>query len=115
MAPRSPQWLPLLSGEDKEAKIDELKVSLMRAKRVLSVQRQGRSRSEHNLKISTEETNSLRQQIEKLETEAATAREEKVNANKRVRRLSSMLRSTNGDDSKVTGKSAEGNQTEEVF
>ena len=86
-------WTLSKASKDKEAKIDELKESLARAKRVLCVQRQGRSRSEHNLKASTETIASLREQIEKLETQAATARDEKLKANKKVRRLSSMLQS----------------------
>ena len=102
------------ASKDKDTTIAELKESLMRAKRVLSVQRQGRFRSEHNLKTSSETIASLHQQIEKLETEAATAREEKLNATKQVRRLSSMLRSTNDNKSdSVRVKSAEGKQSQE--
>ena len=92
-------WTLSKASKDKEAKIDELKESLARAKRVLCVQRQGRSRSEHNLKASTETIASLREQIEKLETQAATARDEKLKANKKVRRLSSMLQSAS--DNKI--------------
>jgi len=78
-------------AKEKEAKIDELKESLIRAKRVLSVQRQGRSRSEHNLRTSTDTITSLKEQIEKMETQRDRARDEKLKANNKVRRLSSML------------------------
>uniref|UniRef100_A0A7S2VHY6 Uncharacterized protein n=1 Tax=Skeletonema marinoi TaxID=267567 RepID=A0A7S2VHY6_9STRA len=102
------------ASKDNEANIEELTESLVRAKRVLSVQRQGRSRSEHNLKTSTETIASLHQQIEKLEAQAAAARDEKLKANKKVRRLSSMLQSTNDNKlNEAAVKSAEESRTAE--
>jgi chromosome segregation ATPase len=91
------------ASKDNEAKIEELKESLIRAKRVLSVQRQGRSRSEHNLKTSTDTIASLKEQIEKMETQIDRARDEKLKANNKVRRLSSMLQTatTSTSDNKI--------------
>ncbi len=101
------------ASKDKEAKIDELKESLVRAKRVSCVQRQGRSRSEHNLKASTEAIASLHQQIEKLETQATAARDEKLKANKKIRRLSSMLQSASDNKTDPAKTEEEMARTEE--
>ena len=82
------------ASKEKEVKIEELKESLVRSKRVLSVQRQGRSRSEHNLRTSTDTIASLTEQLEKVETQIHDLKQEKLKANHKVRRLSSMLQST---------------------
>ena len=80
-----------MTANEKDAKIAELEESLLRAKRVLSVSRQGRSRSESNLKSSTDLISSLKEQIGKMETQITDLKQEKLKANTKVRRMSSKL------------------------
>ena len=71
---------------EKESKIKELEDSIVRTKRVLSVTRQGRARSEQNLKASNEEVTSLKELIEKKEAQINVLKNEKVEAqNAKVR------------------------------
>ena len=83
------------TSKEKQNKINELKESLMKTKGALTAQRQERSRSDHNLKTSTEKISDLKIQVSKLEIQAVEARDEKLKANKKIRRLSSMLQSKN--------------------
>jgi phage shock protein A len=92
-----------MTANEKDTKIAELEESLLRAKRVLSVSRQGRSRSESNLKSSTDLISSLKEQIGKMETQITDLKQEKLKANTKVRRMSSklgMLQSAGRNNSK---------------
>ncbi|KAL9184583.1 hypothetical protein ACHAXT_012553 [Thalassiosira profunda] len=64
----------------KDSKIKELKENLTRANRVLSVQRQGRARSEGNLKASNEEVARLKEELKKAEEQVNALKREKVDA-----------------------------------
>ena len=76
----------------KDAKIEELKESVSRAKRVLSVARQGRARSEESLKTSLEEVKSLKEQLEKLEEMSNAWKREKIEAQNEKIKLSRKAR-----------------------
>lgn len=64
----------------KDATIKDLQDSLARSKRVAIVTRQGRARSEENVKKSQEEISSLKEQIEKMEGQMTALKKDKVDA-----------------------------------
>lgn len=97
--------LSRLVKERKEidAKITELEAAIQRANRMLSVARQGRARSEHNLKVEKENLASAQEDIAKLQSEmndlkakAAEATNEKLRASKKARIVSSKLKELGG-------------------
>eukprot|EP00970_Alexandrium_tamarense_P006036 scaffold1012_cov189-Alexandrium_tamarense.AAC.21 len=97
--------LSRLVKERKEidAKITELEAAIQRANRMLSVARQGRARSEHNLKVEKENLASAQEDIAKLQSEmndlkakAAEATNEKLRASKKARIASSKLKELGG-------------------
>jgi len=63
-----------------ESKIKELNDTVARTKRVLSVTKQGRSRSEQNLKTANEETESLKLQLSKVDEQMNALRKDKTDA-----------------------------------
>mmetsp|Transcript_22137 Transcript_22137/g.46294 ORF Transcript_22137/g.46294 Transcript_22137/m.46294 type:complete len:1330 (+) Transcript_22137:96-4085(+) len=74
--------LSALSKEkvEKDATIKELQDSVARSKRVMTVARQGRARSEQNLKAASEKVTLLEDQLEKLGQETRTLKKEKIEA-----------------------------------
>jgi hypothetical protein len=83
-----------------DAKIKSLEVDLERTKRILSVARQGRSRSEHNLKTEVdkaataqEEATKLNKELTDMRSKLVAATEEKLAAAKRARVATSKLKS----------------------
>jgi len=63
-----------------ESKIKELNDTVARTKRVLSVTKQGRSRSEQNLKTANEETEALKLQLSKVDEQMNALRKDKTDA-----------------------------------
>lgn len=91
-----------LSKERKEIedKVKTLEADLQRSKRVLSVTRQGRARSDSNLKVESEKCVSAHEQISKLNKELNdlkcklnAATEEKIASGKKARLATSRLKS----------------------
>ncbi|KAL7543911.1 hypothetical protein ACHAXR_013314 [Thalassiosira sp. AJA248-18] len=77
---------------EKDAKIKEAQDSVVRTKRVLSVTRQGKARSEQNLKVSNEEVTSLKDQLEKIGTQMNQMKKEKIDAQNAKLKLSRKAR-----------------------
>ena len=67
-------------GTATDAKMKELESQVARTKRVLSVTKQGRSRSEQNVKTANEEISSLKADLHKMETLHASLKKEKIDA-----------------------------------
>ena len=63
-----------------ENKIKDLNDTIARTKRVLSVTKQGRSRSEQNLKAANEETEALKLQLSKVDEQMNALRKDKTDA-----------------------------------
>jgi len=63
-----------------ESKIKELNDTVARTKRVLSVTKQGRSRSEQNLKTANEEAEALKLQLSKVDEQMNALRKDKTDA-----------------------------------
>ena len=79
-------------AKEKDAKIKELEDSVGRAKRILSVTRQGRARSEQHLKASNEEVTSLKDELEKMRGQMNDLKKGKIDAQNEKLKISRKAR-----------------------